>query len=86
MTLERWREVEELFKACSSSSCSSSGRVAELLAQAKPEVREEVEALLAQQRSNGPLDRSALDFLNTGSGETVDDGSVPPSGTKPPTA
>ena len=74
MSLERWREVEELFNACSSSS----GRVAELLAQAKPEVREEVEALLAQQRSHGPLDRLALDFLNTDSGETVDDGSVQP--------
>ena len=70
MTLERWREVEALFNAACSSS---SARVEELLAQAKPEVREEVEALLAQQHSDGPLDRSALVFLTSDDGETVDD-------------
>jgi serine/threonine protein kinase/tetratricopeptide (TPR) repeat protein len=70
MTLERWREVEALFNAACSSS---SARVEELLAQAKPEVREEVEALLAQQQSDGPLDRSALDLLTSEDGETVDD-------------
>ena len=48
-TLERWREVEALFNAACSSS---SGRVAELLAQAKPEVRREV-ALLAQESATG---------------------------------
>ena len=70
MTLERWREVEALFNAACSSS---SARVEELLAQAKPEVREEVEALLAQQHSDGPLDRSAIDLLSSDDGETVDD-------------
>ncbi len=75
MTLERWREVEELFNAACSSS---SGRVAELLAQAKPEVRREVEALLAQQRSAGPLDGFAVDLLNTG-GEDVDDSLAEPA-------
>ena len=76
MTLEHWREVEALFNAACSSS---SGRIAELLAQAKPEVRREVEALLAQQRSEGPLDRFAVDFLNSGSGETVDDSLAQPA-------
>jgi serine/threonine protein kinase/TolB-like protein/tetratricopeptide (TPR) repeat protein len=68
MTLERWREVEALFNAACSSS---SARVEELLAQAKPEVRREVESLLAQQHSDGPLDGSALDILTRG-GETDD--------------
>ena len=75
MTLEHWREVEELFNAACSSS---SDRVAELLAQAQPEVRREVEALLAQQRSEGPLDGFAVDLLNTG-GEDVDDGLAEPA-------
>ena len=76
MTLERWREVEALFNA----ACSSSpARVEELLAQAKPEVREEVEALLAQQRSGGPLDRLAIDLLTSDDGDTVEDGVAPPA-------
>ena len=75
MTLEHWREVEELFNAACSSS---SDRVAELLAQAQPEVRREVEALLAQERSEGPLDGFAVDLLNTG-GEDVDDGLAEPA-------
>jgi serine/threonine protein kinase/tetratricopeptide (TPR) repeat protein len=76
MTLERWREVEALFNA----ACSSpSARVEELLAQAKPDVRTEVEALLAQQHSDGPLDRSALDLLTSDDGETVDDRLAPPA-------
>jgi len=76
MTLERWREVEALFNAACSSS---SARAAELLAQAKPEVREEVEALLAQQHSDGPLDRSALDLLTSDDAETVDDSLAQPA-------
>ena len=75
MTLEHWREVEELFNAACSSS---SDRVAELLAQAQPEVRREVEALLAQERSEGPLDGFAVDLLNTG-GEDVDDSLAEPA-------
>jgi serine/threonine protein kinase/TolB-like protein len=75
MTLERWREVEALFNACSSSTA----HVDELLAQAKPDVRREVEALLAQQHSGGPLDRFAIDLLTSDDGETVDEGLAPPA-------
>ena len=75
MTRERWREVEQLFHAACSSS---SGRVAELLAQAQPDVRREVEELLAQQRSEGPLDRPPLDLLSSGSGD-ADDRRVQPA-------
>jgi len=71
MTLEQWREIEELFNAVCSSPSS---RVTELLAQAKPEVRREVEGLLAQQGTEGPLDGFAFDLLTTDTGETLEDG------------
>jgi len=60
MDPERWRQIEELFHAA--RECAASDRPA-LLAQAGPEVRGKVEALLAQEQSGRILDRPAADLV-----------------------
>jgi serine/threonine-protein kinase len=62
MTPERWREIESLFHAV--HDCPSARRE-ELLARVAPDVRREVESLLAQHDLNGPLDRPAVDHLGS---------------------
>ena len=56
MTPSRWQQVEELYHAA--LECEP-GEREELLARAEPEVRREVESLLAQQSGGTPLDRPA---------------------------
>jgi len=56
MTPSRWQQVEELYHA--TLECEPNQR-ATLLARADPEVRREVESLLAQQSGGTPLDRPA---------------------------
>ena len=48
MTPERWQQIEALYRKA--SECTPEARAA-LLAQADPQLRSEVEALLAQQES-----------------------------------
>src|ERR1700692_3068904 len=68
MTPDRWRQIEELYH--SAQERAPADRVA-LLAQADPELRREVEAMLAQDASDGKiLDRPAEDLL-TDSRSTV---------------
>jgi eukaryotic-like serine/threonine-protein kinase len=59
---DRWREVEALFDAVADSPPQ---RVSELLAQAEPDMRREVESLLAQRSRQGPLDAGAADLLDS---------------------
>jgi serine/threonine protein kinase/Tol biopolymer transport system component len=56
MTPSRWQQVEELYHA--TLECDPSQRAA-LLAQADPELRREVESLLAQESGATPLDHPA---------------------------
>jgi hypothetical protein len=61
MTPERWRQIEELYH---SARARAPADRAALLAQADPELRREVEVLLAQDASGGKiLDRPAEDLL-----------------------
>ena len=56
MTPERWRQVEDLYHSALKRPPQNR---ASLLRSADPEVRREVESLLAQQSRNTPLDRPA---------------------------
>jgi hypothetical protein len=56
MTPERWRQIEELYHAAWE-------RGPEALAQADPELRGEVERMLAQKAMDSPLDRPAAEML-----------------------
>src|SRR5882724_11077559 len=60
MNPELWRQIEELYHAA--RECTIEERPA-LLAQAEPEVRGRVEALLAQEGSGKILDLPAADLL-----------------------
>jgi TolB-like protein/Tfp pilus assembly protein PilF len=66
MTPERWQKVEALYRAV--YDCDA-GQRAELLAQAEPEVRREVERLLEQRTDHGLLDGVAIDLVNGIGGE-----------------
>lgn len=59
MTPERMRQIADLYHAA--RQCEQSARAA-LLAQAEPELRNEVESLLAQHSSQGPLERPAVEI------------------------
>ena len=61
MDAERWRQIEELYHSALDSDVAER---AELLAHADPDVRREVESLLAQPAADTPLDRSVLSVLN----------------------
>jgi eukaryotic-like serine/threonine-protein kinase len=58
MTAERWRQIEELYHAA--LGCGPQARAA-LLARCDPEIKSEVESLLAQNSGEGILGQSALD-------------------------
>src|SRR2546425_9157572 len=60
MTPERWRQIEELYQSV--RECALVDRTA-LLVQADPELRREVEAMLAQDASGKILDQPAKDLL-----------------------
>ena len=62
MTPERWRQIEDLYNA----ACDHGPGV---LANADPELRREVQALLAQKSGGKILDQAALDLL-TGATQT----------------
>src|SRR5437867_1348164 len=69
----RWRQIEELYH--SARECAPADR-AVLLAQADPELRGEVEAMLAQDASGSHiLDRPAEDLLTDSSSRMVAAGS-----------
>jgi eukaryotic-like serine/threonine-protein kinase len=61
MDAERWRQIEDLYHSAFDAGAADR---AELLAQADPEVRREVESLLAQPAADTPLDRPAFSALN----------------------
>src|SRR6266545_27722 len=61
MDAERWSQIEDLYH---SAVHSDAAERAKLLAQADPEVRREVESLLAQPAADTPLDRSVFSALN----------------------
>jgi hypothetical protein len=56
MTPQRWRDVEDLYHAALDRAPTAR---AALLAQADPELRREVESLLAQEAGKTPLSRPA---------------------------
>src|ERR1700735_3892639 len=58
MTPERWRQIEELYLAVVDLNTDER---APLLARAGPEVREEVEAMLAQSARSNLFDHAAWD-------------------------
>jgi serine/threonine protein kinase len=68
MTPSRWQQVEELYHAA--LECDAGERAA-LLARADPELRREVESLLAQQSGATPLDRPAWEGAASLLGSTV---------------
>jgi eukaryotic-like serine/threonine-protein kinase len=71
MDPERWRRIEELYQSAVDSDVAER---ATLLANADPEMRREVESLLAQPTAGTPLDRSAfseLDSLHVKTGALV---------------
>ena len=72
MTPERWRQIEELYHAARERSPADR---AALLAQADPELRLEVETMLAQDASGKILDRRAEDLLTDSSSRIVAAGS-----------
>jgi eukaryotic-like serine/threonine-protein kinase len=73
MTPERWRQIEELYHSVRERAPAD--RTA-LLAEADPELRREVEAMLAQDASDGKiLDRPAKDLLTDSSSRMVAAGS-----------
>jgi hypothetical protein len=59
LTPERIRQVEELYHAA--RECERSERAA-LLAQAEPDLRREVESLLAHDIADGPMERPAVEM------------------------
>ena len=61
MDPERWRQIEELYQSAVDSDVVER---ANLLANADPAVRREVESLLAQSTAGTPLDRSAFSALD----------------------
>jgi serine/threonine protein kinase len=75
MSPDRWREIEALFDAA--HDCPPE-RLAQLLAQAEPDVRREVESLLAQRSREGPLDGFAVDLLESAGSETPGPGFTAP--------
>ena len=71
MDPERWRRIEELYQSAVDSDVAER---ATLLANADPELRREVESLLAQPTTGTPLDRpafSALDRLQVETGALI---------------
>lgn len=68
MTPSRWQQIEELYHA--TLECEPSQRAA-FLARADPEVRREVESLLAQESGGTPLDHPAWDGSASLLGSTV---------------
>jgi len=68
MTPSRWQQIEELYHAA--QECEPSQRAA-FLAQADPELRREVESLLAQQSGGTPLDHPAWEGTSSLLGSTV---------------
>ena len=60
MDPERWRQIEELYQSAIDSDVAER---ANLLADADPVVRREVESLLGQPTAGTPLDRSAFSAL-----------------------
>jgi len=68
MTPSRWQQIEELYHAA--LECEQGERVA-LLAGVDPELRREVESLLAQQSGATPLDRPAWEGTASLLGSTV---------------
>jgi len=68
MTPSRWQQIEELYHAA--QECEPSQRAA-FLAQADPELRREVESLLAQQSGGTPLDHPAWEGTASLLGSTV---------------
>jgi serine/threonine protein kinase len=72
MTPERWQEVEDLYHAALERTPADR---AALLAEADPELRHEVEAMLAQEASGKILDRPAKDLLTDSSWTTLPAGS-----------
>jgi serine/threonine protein kinase len=61
MSAERWRRIEDLYRTVLSSDVHEG---AELLARADPDVRREVESLLAHRSDAGPLDGFAVDLID----------------------
>ena len=61
MDPERWRRIEELYQSAVDADVAER---ATLLAHADPEIRREVESLLAQPTAGTPLDRSAFSALD----------------------
>src|SRR6202140_5113955 len=68
MTPSRWQQVEELYHAA--LECEPSQRAA-ILAKADPELRREVESLLAQESGGTPLDQPAWEGTASLLGSTV---------------
>jgi eukaryotic-like serine/threonine-protein kinase len=68
MTPSRWQQIEDLYHAA--LECESNQRAA-LLARADPELRREVESLLAQQSGATPLDHPAWEGAASLLGSTV---------------
>jgi eukaryotic-like serine/threonine-protein kinase len=71
MDPERWRRIEELYQSALDADVAER---ATLLAHADPEIRREVESLLAQPAAGTPLDRpafSALDRLQVETGALI---------------
>src|SRR5579863_4724724 len=68
MTPSRWKQIEEMYHAA--LECDPSARAA-LLARADPELRREVESLLAQEGGATPLDHPAWDGAASLLGSTV---------------
>ena len=68
MTPERWRQIEDLYNL-------ASDRGPEVLANADPEIRREVEALPGQEPGENIFDRPAFDLLNSASQAAVTAGS-----------
>jgi serine/threonine protein kinase len=68
MTPERWRQIEDLYNL-------ASARGSEVLANADPDIRREVEALLAQDPGENMFDRPTFDLLNNASQTPVTAGS-----------
>src|SRR5258708_5941099 len=68
MTPSRWQQTDELYHAA--LACEQGEREA-LLARADPELRREVESLLAQQSSATPLDHPAWEGAASLLGSTV---------------
>jgi serine/threonine protein kinase/tetratricopeptide (TPR) repeat protein len=63
MTSDQWQKVEALYRVV--YDCDP-GQRAELMAQAEPEVRREVERLLEQRSHHGLLDGVAMDLVHGG--------------------